>query len=77
MKPTNELRRFLEVDNHETVKIGDLEKNLEAIKVVRPKFNQEIFPSAIIKEGVGEWMLREGSEVMLRSFINDTDVGTV
>ena len=69
MKPTNELRRFVEVDNHETVRIGDLEKNLEALKVVRPKFNQESFPSAIIEEGVGAWMLREGSEVMLRSFI--------
>ena len=35
MKLTNELRRFIEVDKNEAVKIGDLEKNSEAIKVVR------------------------------------------
>ena len=40
-KMTNELRRFIEVDSHEAVKTGDLEKNSEAIKVARPKFNQE------------------------------------
>ena len=42
---TNDLRRFTEVDDHEAVKIGDLE-NSEAIKVAKPKF-EEIFPNAI------------------------------
>ena len=37
----DELRRFTEVDNHEAVKIGDLEKNSEAIKVVGPNFDRE------------------------------------
>ena len=41
LKISNELWRFIEVDNHEAVKIGDLEKNSEAIKVVKPKINME------------------------------------
>ena len=34
----------------EAMEIGDLEKNSEAIKVVRPKFNKEIFWDAIIRD---------------------------
>ena len=34
---TNELRRFIEVDIHEAVKIGDLEKNSEVIRVAGPR----------------------------------------
>ena len=36
----DELRRFIEVDNHEAVKIGDLVKNSEAIKVVGLNFDR-------------------------------------
>ena len=54
----------------EAVKIGDLEKNSEAIKVVRPKFNKEILPGAIIRERVGDLTLRTGRAGMLRTFIN-------
>ena len=50
LKLTSELRRFIEVD-HEAVKIGDPE-NSEAIRVVRPKFNKEIFPNAAVRKGV-------------------------
>ena len=49
LKITNELRRVIEVDNHEAPKIGDLEKNAEAIKVVRPKINHDIFPHAAVR----------------------------
>ena len=42
-KPANELRRFIEVDNHEAVKIGDLEIYSEAIKVVGPDVDRH-FP---------------------------------
>ena len=45
LKNMEELRRFMEVDIHEAVKIGDLEKNSEAIKVYRPTFNQQVFPA--------------------------------
>ena len=44
------------------VEIDDLEKNSEAINVVRPKFN--------IRERVGELMLRGGEGGVQRFFIN-------
>ena len=43
MNITSELR-FIEVDNHEAVEIGDLEKTSEAITLARPKFNKEFSP---------------------------------
>ena len=54
----------------EAVKIGDLEKNSEAIKVVRPKFNKEVLTGAIIRERVGDLTLRTGRAGMLGTFIN-------
>ena len=45
LKTTDEPRRFTEVDNHETVKIGDLKKKSEAIEVVKSKFNKKICKS--------------------------------
>ena len=45
---TNVLRR----DNHQAVKIGELVKNTEAIKVVRPKFNKVVFPRTRSSEKV-------------------------
>ena len=33
------------------MKIGDLEKNSEAIKVVKPKFDKESLPTAVIRDG--------------------------
>ena len=47
------------MDNHETVKIGDL-KNSEAIEVVKSKFNKKIYQSAAVLEGADELTLREG-----------------
>ena len=75
LKITCELTRFIEVENHEAVKIGDLEKNSEAIKVVKPKYSKEIFQNAAIREGVDELTLREGEGGTLRSFINAATVG--
>ena len=69
LKITNEIRRFIEVDKNEVVKIGDLEKNSEAIKVVRPNFNKEIFPDATIRAGVGELTLRTGEAGTLRTLM--------
>ena len=43
-KITSELRRFIEVNNHEAVQIGDLEKNLEVIMMVMRKSNVGKFP---------------------------------
>ena len=66
---------FIKVDTQAAVDIGDLEKYSVALKVVRPRFNVEIFPSVIIREGVGEMTLWEGEEGALRSCINTTNVG--
>ena len=59
LKITTEFWRFIE-NNHEAVKIGGLEKNLEAIKAARSTFNKEMFPDATIPEGLRELTLRAG-----------------
>ena len=46
------------------MEIGDW-KNSEAIKVVRPNFNKEIFPDAIKREGVEKLTLRAEEAGML------------
>ena len=74
MEITIELRRFIEVDNNEAVKIGDMGRKAEAIIVVRPKFDKVSFPNAVLREWVHELMLREGEEGMQRSFINTAKV---
>ena len=42
----NELRKYIEVDHHEVVRIGDPE-NSEAMKVVEPDFSKEIYLAAV------------------------------
>ena len=64
LKITSEPRRFTEEDNHEAVKIGDLEKNSEAIEVVKSKFNKKIYQSAAVREGADELTLREGDALL-------------
>ena len=77
LKSTRELGRFIEVDNHEAVRTGDLEKNLEAIKKVGSNFDRELPPGAAVREGVDELTLRRGEEGMLRFFVNTGAVETV
>ena len=55
------------MDKHGAVKIGDLEKNSETIKAVKPNFNKEIYQNAAIWEVVGELAFRGGEEGSLRS----------
>ena len=43
--------------------------------MVRPKFNEAMFPEAYVREGVTEWMLRAGEAGMLRAFIDTTNMG--
>ena len=54
--------------------IGELEKNMESNKVVKPKFTTD-FPEAVAREGADEPTLREHEEGALRSFIDTTNVG--
>ena len=75
LKITIELRRCIEVDINEAAKIGDLEKNSQAIKGVSPNVDKASFPNALIEEGVGELTLREGEEGVQRSFIDTTNAG--
>ena len=47
------------LDTHEAVKVGDLEKNVEARPVVKPKFTTD-FAEAVVREGADELTLRKG-----------------
>ena len=62
------------VDNHEAARVGDLEKNMESRKVVKPKFMTDC-PEAVVREGADELTLRAGEEGALRTFIDPTNVG--
>ena len=68
------LRKFIMVENHEAVKVGELEKNMESRKVVMPKFTTD-FPEAVAREGSDELTLRADEEGALRIFIDTTNVG--
>ena len=57
------------MDEDEAVQTGNMEKNSEAIKVVRPTFDKVSFPNAVIPEGVDGLTLRTGEEGIRRSFI--------
>ena len=67
------LGRFM-ADNHEAVKVGDLELNMESRPVWRPKFTTD-FPDAVVREGADELTLRKEEEGAVRSFIDTTEVG--
>ena len=69
----DELRRLVVVDNHDAVQVGDLEKTLEALSVVEPKFTADII-EAVVREGEDELTLRRGEEGSQRTFINTTNV---
>ena len=49
-KMTGEQGRFMQAKNKEAVKIGELELYKEAMKVTKPLFDVETYPSARIKE---------------------------
>ena len=70
----NRAQSFIMVDNHEAVKDGDSEKNMESRKVVKPKFTTD-FLDAMVREGADELTLRAVKEGMLRTFIDTTDAG--
>ena len=55
----NGLRKCIAVDNHEAVKVGDVEKNMESKEVVKPKFTTD-FPE--VREGADVLTLRPDEE---------------
>ena len=68
------LRKFIEVDNHEAVKVGGLHRETKSIRVVRLKFTTD-FPGAVIREGTDELTLRVEEQGARRTFIDTTNVG--
>ena len=60
------------MDNHEAIKIGDLEKAQESLPVVEPKFISDL-PEDVVREGADELTLRR--EGMLRTLVDTTNVG--
>ena len=59
------------------MKVGDLVKNMESKKVVKPKLTTD-FREAVTREGADELTLTlrdEEEEGMLRNFVDTTDVG--
>ena len=44
--------RFITVDKHEAVTVGDLEKTLDSLSVVKPKMTAE-FPEAVVRKRMG------------------------
>ena len=69
LKITDGLRRFIMVENFETVRVGGLEKNMESTQVVKPNFTTDFLQEA------DEWSLRKEEEGTLRSSIDTTSVG--
>ena len=50
LKIMNGLRRFIMVDNHEAVKVGDVAKKMESRPAVKPNFTTD-FPEAVVRGG--------------------------
>ena len=75
LRITRGLRRFIMVDNHEAVKDGDLEKNVESRSVVKPKFTTE-FLEAVVREAAEELTLRAEEAGAWCTFIDTQACGT-
>ena len=74
LKIMDELGRFITVDKHEAVQVGDLERNVES----RPAVEAEVhgrFSCSVVREGAEELTLRREKESALRTSIDSTDVG--
>ena len=56
------------------MKVGDLDKNMESKKVVKPKLTTDV-REVVTREGADEVTLRDEEEGMLRNFVDTTDVG--
>ena len=70
---TEELRRFITVNNSEAAAMATWENTLERHSVVEPKFSDD-FPEAAAREGADELTVRRGDECTQRSSISTTNV---
>ena len=48
-----ELRKFITMDNHEAVKIGELHKAQQSLPAVKPKFTAD-FPEVVVRAGADD-----------------------
>ena len=67
------LRKFIMVYNHEAVKVGELQKNVEYRRVVTPKFTTDS-PEAVVREGADELTMRADEESALHTLIDTTNL---
>ena len=56
------------------MKVGDLDKNMESKKVVKPKLTTDV-REVVTREGADELTLLDEEEGTLRNFIDTTDLG--
>ena len=73
IKTMKALRKFIMIDNHEAVTVGDLQKYQVALRVVGSSFNEEEFPE--VSEVADELALCRGEEGVQRTFMDTTNVG--
>ena len=66
LKIKNEPRMFIEVDIHDAVGVGDLERDTDVFKVVSPSFNKTVFPNSHVRGEVDDLSLRSGEAGMLQ-----------
>ena len=59
------------IDNHEAVKMGNLEKTSESLSLNKPKFTTA-FLEAVVRDGAHELTLRRGQEGTQRTFNRTT-----
>ena len=69
----DKLRKFIEVDNHEAVKVGGLQEGTQSLKVVKPKFAADS-PGAVIREGADELTQRAHEGGVVSTSIDTTNV---
>ena len=76
-KITQELRRCIQAENKEAVKIGDLERYMEAVKVVRRLFDMETYPATRIKEGADDLIWRPEEKGLELTFYGTKEIDSV
>ena len=74
LKMIEELRKFIKMDKHAPIRIGDVEKEKESRKVARPKVTEDV-GEAQIREGTDKLTSRTGEGGTLRTFSDTTNVG--
>ena len=73
-KITGESRKFIQAENKEAVKIGDLEKYKETGRVAKPQLGLETYPNARVREGADELTLRAEEKLFALAFSSTQEI---